>query len=227
MVAGDSVLPTLCTAHSTRNVWPGKIVSVSSETWLTRSGSVVSGPVTGPWTNQDVGTVGQAGTASYAAGVFQVTGSGASIGGTSDAFHFVHQPLSGDGEIVARIVDVQNTGPNAKGGIMIRESLAADSPNVAMLLTGAGGFRFQVRSSPGGATSVFTGSQTPPHWVKLVRSGNTLTAFRSSNGVTWTVYPATPINVPMSANVFVGLVMTSNDNSVLGTAVLDNVSKEP
>jgi hypothetical protein len=31
----------------------------------------------------------------------------------------------------------------------------------------------------------------------------------------------------MSTNVFVGLVMTSNDNSLLGTTVMDNVAKEP
>jgi hypothetical protein len=171
--------------------------------------------------------VGAAGTAAYAAGVFQVTGSGTNIGGTSDQFRFVSQPMSGDGEFVARITSVQNTSLNSKGGIMVRESMAADSPNVAMVLTGGNRFQFQVRPSAGAATTMTSGNQSPPHWVKLVRSGDTFSAYRSSNGVTWTLYPASPVVVPMSANVFVGLVMTSNDNSVLGTAVMDNVAKEP
>ena len=180
-----------------------------------------------PWVNQDVGAVGVAGTATYAAGLFQVTGSGANIAGTADGFQFVYQPMSGDGQIVARITGVQNTTANSKGGIMIRESLAANSSNVAMVLTGGNRFQFQVRSATGATTSIWSGTQTPPHWVKLVRSGNTFTAYRSSNGVTWTLYAASPVTVPMSANVYVGLVMSSNNNTVLGTATLDNVAKSP
>jgi glucose/arabinose dehydrogenase len=213
------------------NVYVGLVMTSNDNTVLgtaTFDGvSVGSGPLPAPWTSQDVGAVGAAGTGAYAAGVFQVTGSGANIGGMSDSFHFVSQPMSGDGEIVARITSVQNTTLNSKGGIMIRESLAPDSPNVAMVLTGGNRFQFQVRTSTGAATTVTSGNQAPPHWVKLVRSGDTFSAYRSSNGVAWTLYPASPVVVPMSANVFVGLVMTSNDNSVLGTAVLDNVAKEP
>jgi acid phosphatase len=45
-----------------------------------------------PWLNQDVGVTGQAGSASFASGTFTVSGSGADIWGTSDAFQFVYQP---------------------------------------------------------------------------------------------------------------------------------------
>jgi hypothetical protein len=180
-----------------------------------------------PWVNQDVGAVGVPGSAMHASGVFQVTGSGANIAGTADGFHYVYQPMSGDGEIVARITSVQNTTNNSKGGIMIRESLAANSANVAMILTGGNRFQFQVRASTDATTSNWSGTQAPPHWVKLVRSGNTFTAYRSSNGVSWTLYAASPVTVPMGTDVYVGLVMTSNNNSVLGTATLDNVSAVP
>ena len=63
--------------------------------------------------------------------------------------------------------------------------------------------------------------------MKLVRSGNTFTAYRSSNGVTWTLYPASPVTVAMADDVYVGLVMSSNNNAVLGTATIDNVAKSP
>ena len=168
-----------------------------------------------------------AGTATHAAGVFQVTGSGADIAGTSDEFQFVYQPMSGDGEIVARVTGIENITANSKGGIMIRESLDADAPNVAMVLTGGSQFQFQVRASTAATTSNFSGNQTAPHWLKLVRSGNTFTAYRSSDGVTWTLYPASPVTVPMSDDVYVGLVMSSNDNAVVGTATIDNVAKSP
>ena len=210
------------TVAMSANVYVGLVMTSNDNSVLgtaTLDGvSVASGPLPAPWTKQDVGAVGMAGTATYAAGVFQVTGSGANIAGTSNGFHFIYQPMSGDGEIVARITGVENTTANSKGGIMIRETLAADSSNVAMILTGGNRFQFQVRPSTGATTSNWSGSQTSPHWVKLVRSGNTFTAYRSSNGVTWTLYAASPVVVAMSANVLVGLVMTSNDNTILGTA---------
>ena len=177
-----------------------------------------------PWADQDIGSVGPAGSVSESGGTYSVMGSGSNISGTSDGFHFVFQPMSGDGEIVARIAGVQNVTPSSKGGIMIRETLAADASNVAMVLTAGNRFQFQVRASTGATTSTCSGTQSPPHWVKLVRAGNTFTAYRSSNGVTWTLYPASPVTIPMSANVFVGLAMSSNDNAVLGTATLDGVN---
>ena len=57
-----------------------------------------------------VGTVGVAGSASYSNGTFAVTGAGlGTMITTSDGFHFVYQPLNGDGSIVARVVSVQGS----------------------------------------------------------------------------------------------------------------------
>jgi hypothetical protein len=198
-----------------------------------QSGTATSSPVTvtvngslpPPWSSQDVGAVGLAGSATYSAGTFTLNGSGAGIGGTSDQFHFVHQTLTGDGQIVARITGVQNVNSFSKGGIMIRESLAANSTNAAMLITGGNRLHFQRRLTTGATTGYSSGSQTTPHWVKLVRTGDTFTASRSTNGVSWTVSGSYVI--PMSPDVFVGLVMSSNNNAILGTATLDNVTVTP
>ena len=69
------------------------------------------------------------GSVSYCGGQFTVSGSGADIWGTADAFQFVYVyvPVSTNCDIRARVVSVQNTSDNAKGGVMIRESLAANS----------------------------------------------------------------------------------------------------
>jgi hypothetical protein len=56
-----------------------------------------------PWSTADVGSVGVIGSASYDAGTFTVNGSGADIWGSADGFRFVYRPMSGDGEIVARV----------------------------------------------------------------------------------------------------------------------------
>ena len=74
-----------------------------------------------------------AGSASYSGGIFTVRGSGAGITGASDQFFYVFESLGGDGELRARILlPVQNTSPNARAGVMIRESLAPNSAYAMM-----------------------------------------------------------------------------------------------
>jgi hypothetical protein len=77
------------------------------------------------WLDADVGAVGTPGNSTYA-GVFTVNGAGSQIYGVTDAFHFVYQPLPGDGSIVARVVSMPN---DAMAGVMIRETLDSGSAN--------------------------------------------------------------------------------------------------
>ena len=62
-----------------------------------------------------------------------------------------------------------------------------------------------------------------PYWVRLVRSGNTFTAYRSSNGTTWTAL-GSPVTIPMGSSVFIGLAVTSFSNSALNTSTFSNVT---
>src|SRR5262249_6581526 len=84
--------------------------------------------------HQDIGDVAAHGTASFApsTGSYVLEASGADIWDTADSFHYVYKPLTGDGEIVTRAVSIQPTDFWAKGGVMIRESLAANSKNAFM-----------------------------------------------------------------------------------------------
>src|SRR4029079_19160146 len=88
----------------------------------------VNQPVTPPgalpagWTNSDVGQVGAAGTATFTGGVFTITGGGADVWGTADAFQYAYSTLTGDGSIVARVATVQNVASWTKAGVMIRST---------------------------------------------------------------------------------------------------------
>src|SRR4051812_21661288 len=91
-----------------------------------------------PWKHQDIGDVAVAGTAVQGDGTFTLTGT-LDIWGKGDGCHFAYLPLVGDGAIVARVTAVENTNDHAKGGVMIRESLAADSRHVSMVVTAVDG----------------------------------------------------------------------------------------
>jgi len=184
--------------------------------------TVTSHPLPNSWLDQDVGPVGAAGSATYANGTFTVKASGTRIFGTSDLMHFVYQPLSGDGTIVARVVSATgSTYPQA--GVMIREILDPASTN-AYVSYYASSAVFWDRSSTGGSTSTQSGpSVSLPSWVKLVRSGSTFSGYSSYNGVTWTQI-GTSQTITMAQNVYIGLAVCSNDNPTLATATFDNVS---
>ena len=114
-----------------------------------------------PWTSQDIGTVGVVGSATYAASTFTVTGGGLDIWGTADAFRYVSQPLAGDGTIVARVTNLQNTNVNAKAGVMMRGALTAAAPHVMLNAAVDGSIEFISRSSTGSAATFLAGGVQP------------------------------------------------------------------
>ena len=176
-----------------------------------------------PWANRDIGTPAIAGRASESGGTFSVTGAGADIWDASDQFQFMYQPFSGDVEIVARLASLQNTNEWAKGGVMIRETLSANSAHALMAGTAASGWAFQRRATTSG-TSVHTSGPAgvAPGWVKLTRTGGSIAAHRSADGVNWTLVGTQTI--AMTQSVYVGLAVTSHNVSAATTATFTNVT---
>lgn len=195
-------------------------VSVTATPWA---------PPSAPWLDQDVGSVGVPGNASYANGVFTVSGAGTNIYGTADGMHFVYQPLSGDGTILARVLSLQGmqSGVSAKAGVMIRETLNANSTQgSAAYLTGNPLVELLWRATTGGSTSyVNCTAQALPHWLKMVRSGSTFSAFCSPDGAAWTQVGSSQ-TINMATNAYIGLAVSSSNsnNNRLVSATFDNVS---
>lgn len=185
--------------------------------------NVKNGSLPSPWRNSDMGQVGAAGSASYSNATFTLWGSGSDIWDIADEFQFVYQGLSGNGSIVAKVNSLTNTHAWAKAGVMIRESLNANSAHAMSVITPSSGVSFQNRSATGN-TSVHTtlAGHTAPKWLKIERSGNTFTSSYSSDGVLWTVIGTTSIS--MGADVYIGLCTTSHADGVVATASFSQVS---
>lgn len=176
-----------------------------------------------PWVAADVGTPGIAGTSSYAGGEFTLNATGNDLAGTSDAFHYVYQPWTGDGVIVARVVSVEDTGNTPMAGVMFRETLDANS-RFACLVQRPANLSFRRRTSVGGTPTTSTsGADTAPTWVRVTRSGDEFTAHRSENGSDWSVIGGTITSV-MVSSIYVGLLCSSNEIDDVCTSVIDNVS---
>lgn len=171
-----------------------------------------------PWVNSDIGTPKLAGSATYANGTFKINAAGDDIWATADQFHFVHQPLTGDGEIIARATSQTHTDNWAKAGVMIKQSLATGSNYALLGVTPANGISFQYNFANDGGTAPYT---FPNAWLKLTKVRDVITAYRSLDGVTWSqVGSAT---VALGADTRIGLFSTSHNGSRLNESTFDNV----
>jgi regulation of enolase protein 1 (concanavalin A-like superfamily) len=189
---------------------------------VTPSSTAPTGALPAGWQTTDIGAVGNAGTASASGGTFTVSGAGADIWGSADAFRFAYRQLAADGTIVARVATVQNVNAWTKGGVMIRQSLTAGSAHAAIYVSPSRGISFQRRPSSGALTVATTVTGAAPAYVRLARAGGVITASTSNDGTTWkTVGQQT---VSLSGAVWVGLAVSSHDVTQKAAATFDHVT---
>ncbi len=174
-------------------------------------------PVPSPWTSMDIANLGPTGSAGFDEGTFILRSSGPDINGLFDGFQFVYRAWTGDGTLTARVTGVENTDTWAKAGLMFRQRLTSDSVNAFVLLRPLNGAVFQHRTVTGD-TTVFGESfiMAAPAWLKIERLGNHFTGYASLDGVDWMLIGSQTI--PMPDTIFVGLAVSSHDDSVLNTS---------
>jgi len=179
-----------------------------------------------PWQTVDIGNVGLPGSAYPSGSLWSVTGAG-TLSGTADAFRFLYQPMSADGEIRAQLSAVPNTSTNARVGVIIRETLTPGSEYAFMGISPGGTFRSQSRSSTSGSTvsTVSSGCAPPNVWARLVRAGNSLYSYQSTTGTNWTL--VTSNSITMATNIYFGLAVASGSTNSLNTSTFTNLTVVP
>lgn len=111
---------------------------------------------------------------------------------------------------------------------MIRETLTGGSRHAMAFTTptGAGnGFGMVFRPTTNAATTYADGpalNAAPNNWVRLVRTGASISAYASANGNAWTLMSTTTLS-GLPGTVYVGLAVTSSSPSTLATTTFDNV----
>jgi len=158
-------------------------------------------------------------------GTYTITGSGTDIWDQFDEFHFAYKTLAGAGSIVAKVESVGDTDDWAKAGVMIRETLDADSRHAMMVVTPGSGISFQRRLETSGvSTNDDTVGITAPYWVKIERglAGN-FSAYSSANGSSWQKLGVSE-SIQMGTNVYIGLAVTAHNAGATCEGVFTNVT---
>ncbi|HEY6297668.1 MAG TPA: hypothetical protein VIX15_18580, partial [Streptosporangiaceae bacterium] len=146
----------------------------------------------------------------------------------TDNFYFVRQPLAGNGSITVRLTSLtgelpvmnNKVNPNqqeqfrpglqpwAKAGLIIKDGTTQGSAYAAIMVTGDHGVRLQsdyTQDTPGLPGAV---SPASPRWLRLTRSGDTITAYDSADGTHWTQVGSVRL-AGLPATVQAGLFTTS------------------
>ncbi|MHC4323887.1 MAG: DUF1349 domain-containing protein [Planctomycetota bacterium] len=148
------------------------------------------------------------GTASYNEQTWTLT----SIPG---ATHYVYKYLSGDGEILARLVNTYNS--NLEYGSQVKVEIADDlagtvnqaavhinySPNpikFSAWFSGTG-------MSLGAVNDTLTDIDNLPYWIRLKRQGNVFTGEISPDGINWTLLASEELSI--STNTEIRLAVTN------------------
>jgi ABC-type transport system involved in multi-copper enzyme maturation permease subunit len=146
----------------------------------------------------------------------------------SDSFYFVRQPLTRSGSITVQVTSltgahvnvgngpVQAGGANlvpglaswAKAGIIIKQGTHQGSAYAAMMVTGGNGVRMQYNYTGDIAGLPGRVSAASPRWLRLTRSGDTITGYDSADGTRWArVGQVTLTGLP--STVQIGMFATS------------------
>lgn len=96
---------------------------------------------------------------------------------SADEGLFIYQRLEAEGEIVAQLSGFKSTRISDKAGLMMRDSLNADAPYVALVMTHGTRLDLLYRASRRAfSKAVNRGASEVPRWMKLVRQQHSLTA---------------------------------------------------
>jgi TolB protein len=160
------------------------------------------------------------------AGTYRITGGGANMWNTADAFYFVWKQMSGDLLLAADIEWVgASTMGHRKAVLIVRQSLDPGSAYADAVSHGDGLTSLQFRGAANEQTyQVFTQVDGKAR-LKLVRQGSRYTMFAGKPG--GEAKAVGPVEyVSLKDPVYVGLGVCSHVATTLETAIFSNVALE-
>ena len=172
-----------------------------------------------PFSLQDIGAPLPPGRLQASNGRYDLSASGAGIGGTNDQGVFAFENRTGDFDVQARLGSLGLSDAWACAGLMARNDLAGTAPFAGVFATpGPAGCFFQSRAT-NGAAALRNGSfpvNYPDTWLRLRRSGSLFSGLASLDGQTWSFLGAITLSWP--ATVQVGLTTSAANSNATTTA---------
>jgi TolB protein len=195
---------------------------------FTQNGGAPAGSL-GVFTNSgDVGNPARKGSAEFdaATGQYKITGSGANIWAKEDQFQYVWKEMTGNFMITATLEFLGKGEDHRKAGIMLRQSLDADSPYGDIVIHGNGMPGMQWRSNKGEITNTFDMPFDGPakYRVKVVRTGVGIAVSFAKDG--GEPKAAARTEVTFHGPILVGLAVCAHNADNAETVIFSDVKVE-
>jgi TolB protein len=177
----------------------------------------------------DIGNVAKPGSANFdpAPGEYLITGGGANMWLTNDAFHFVWVKMSGDLSLAADIrFSGTNGNPHRKACLVIRQSLAPDAAYADVAVHGVGLTALQYRETTGDTTREIQSDVSGPVRVGIEKRGDYVSM--SVAGAGESLHSAGAMyRMQFQEPFYVGLGVCAHNNKTREEAVFSNVELKP
>ncbi|HEY6470533.1 MAG TPA: PQQ-binding-like beta-propeller repeat protein [Candidatus Dormibacteraeota bacterium] len=187
------------------------------------------------YTCQDIGDGYQSGSQEFSGnGTWTFSAGGPDIWDVYDFFHFVSQPLAGDGTVSAEITSAGPVNYDAewqKSGVMMRGSTDPQSPYYGVFVTPQHGLAVQWRTTQAGLTSQVLAPGPSPEfpvylmigrWTDPHPGGQTYyTAYWSTDNVNFTAIPGSTIALTLPATVLAGMAADSYNEKTIFPVVFN------
>lgn len=149
-------------------------------------------------------------------GGLNIAADGGGLWGTNDHVHFSQQVRTGDFDVRVRIESLELTSLFSQAGLMVRQSLATNSPFAAAVATPSlAGSQFAWRGATGAvvqASGAFPVNY-PETWLRLRRQGTNFTGFASYDGYEWASLGR--VGIGMSNAVHLGVFVGSRSTQAV------------
>lgn len=204
------------------------LICLFSASALAQSGNLPANNL-GAFTNSaDVGGPLKKGSTEFNAvnGQYRITGSGANIWAKEDQFQYAWREMSGNFAVTATLEFLGKGEDHRKAGIMLRQSLDADSPYGDIVIHGNGMPGLQWRSNKGEDTNTFDMPFDGPgkYKLKLVRTGVGISVAIARDGAELKNVART--EVTFRNPILVGLVVCAHNADASDTVVFSDVKLE-
>jgi ABC-type transport system involved in multi-copper enzyme maturation permease subunit len=164
----------------------------------------------------------------------------------ADTYTFVHQTLTGDGALTARVTSLSGAyvplstapvsnfsssrqgqpgaqlqpglAPWAKAGIILEPGTSQGTAYAAVMVTGSHGVRMQYNYTHDSPGLPGSTGPSSPRWLRLTRSGDVITGYDSAGGRDWAeIGTARLVGLPRTVQI--GLFVTSPEYFPAGATV--------
>ena len=153
---------------------------------------------------------------------YEITGSGTNIWADKDEFFFAARKVTSDFILTSKIDITSKTGnAHRKIGLMIRQTMDANSPFADIVLHADGLLSLQYRSKQGATTEEVKFTEVGAQYLQLEKKGSKILARIAQNEQALT--DAKEIELPFEGSFFVGLVTCSHDPAQTVTGLFSNV----